>query len=106
MFRSTETSTWLQNRPAGDHLWCSASHIRVCSSWVAVSSPLDLPTDTFNPTDVIHRRFLDERIKADDPFCLALDCGERSDNIAPTWIVELGVSWPMRTLRRDDHGQR
>ena len=84
------------------------------SGWL-VSSPLDLPTDTFNPTDVIHRRILDKRIKLDDPCCLVLNCGEWGDNLATTWIEEL-VSTRVpggqvvllcratRTRRRDDHG--
>ena len=53
-----------------------------------VSSPLDLPTETFNPADVIHRRIPGERLKGDDLFCLVLDCGDCGDNLVTTWIVE------------------
>ena len=77
----------MQYHLARDNLWSFTSDV-AAAEW-PVSSPLGLPTDTLNPTDLIHRRILDERVKADDRFCLVLDCGEWSDNLATTWIVEL-----------------
>ena len=60
----------------------------VAAGW-PVSSPLGLPTDIFDSTDVTRSRILDERTEADGPFCLVLDCGEWDDNLVTTWIVEL-----------------
>ena len=81
--------------PARDPWRSSTSHV-VRSSWMARVKSTDLPTDIFDPTDVIHRRIHDERTTADDPLCLVLDCGDWSDNIVTTWIVDLVSTRPAK----------
>ena len=82
-----DVPTWRPRPPHVDAVpSCSRSCVEIHFSR-RCSQQLDVHRHVRPNTNVMHPRILDERMKADDPFCLVVDCGD--ENLFTTWIVEL-----------------